>query len=224
MRKTMLWSSVVAVGLMAVAWAVVSYLTMDRTGEGDPGADAGYEDGRGEKHRGPGKGNVRRMVRPIRKPVAGHTSDTDGDPEPPLGAGSGEWEGGEPPVAGEDAEACEECGEPWPLTAEGIQGAVNAGIDDIKHCYEQWLKLEPDIAGSIVVTFTITEVDEGVGGVSDIELADSELEHPFIEGCVLNVFAEMPFEAPADGGEVEVNYPLMFDTGEEDHADPDGEE
>jgi|ETNmetMinimDraft_26_1059896.scaffolds.fasta_scaffold07173_3 hypothetical protein len=216
----MVWSSVVAVGMMAVAWAIVSYLTMDRDGEDGTGEVAGYHDGRGEKHRGPGKGNVSRMVTPIRKPSGAGAPEPPADPASAWDAGATEGASKDTLVEGEDAEACEACADPWPLTAEGIQGAVEAGIDDIKHCYEQWLKLEPEIAGSIMVTFTVTPVDDAVGEVSALELTDSELEHPFIEGCVLNVFADIPFDAPADGGQVEVNYPLMFDT----EGDPDAED
>jgi hypothetical protein len=216
----MVWSSVVAVGMMAVAWAIVSYLAMDREGEDGSGEAAGYQDGRGEKHRGPGKGNVRRMATPIRLPSGAGAAERSGDPEPAEEAGAAEEASDYAPAEDEDADACEVCADPWPLTSEGIQGAVEASIDDIKHCYEQWLKLEPEIAGSIMVTFTVTPVDDALGEVSALELTDSELDHPFIEGCVLNVFADIPFEAPADGGQVEVNYPLLFDT----EGDPEAEE
>ena len=104
---------------------------------------------------------------------------------------------------------------PWPLTAEGIRGAVDDQKQEIKHCYEQWLKLEPDIAGRVVVTFTIAGDEDDRGRVTDVDLAESELEHTFMEGCVLNVFGELPFEAPEGGGEVEVNYPLMFASEDE---------
>ena len=215
MRRTMVWSSVVAVAMKAAARAVVSYLRMER--EEVPDEAPGYQDGRGQKHRGPAKGISRKMVRPV--PGRGTQGETGG---PPGGFGHGpgddDTEGGEEPLgaAGEggEAEDCEACADPWPLTADGIQGAVQSSLDDIKECYDQWLRLEPDVAGSVVVTFTITPVDAERGEITAIEVADSDLDHPFIEGCVLNVFSDMPFEAPEDGGEVQVNYPLMFDSAD----------
>ena len=222
MRRNALASSLVAVAMMAVAFMVVAFLRTTRIEEpevagGGEGSDPGG--GKGSGVGSQGAAQPRGEGRPTGRgsggaaPSASRRGGANGGglamSSAPLA------EGDEPGVDGADLEA-----EPWPLTMDGIRGAVNSQIDPIKHCYEQWLKLEPDIAGRVVVTFTVGVGEEGDGEVTHLELADSDLEHPFMEGCVLNVFQGIPFEPPEDGGEVEINYPLMFDShGDEEAAE-----
>lgn len=215
MRRHALASSIVAVLMMAVAWMVVAFLQTTRVEEPqERGSAAGGASAQEASSRGQIGSAADAETRPKggggRTPAVGTRAARPPGPlgmPPPgeAGVGDGEGEGGEEPDL-----------EPWPLTADGIRGAVKSRIDPIKHCYEQWLKLEPDIAGSVVVTFTVAAGEDGAGEVIDLDLADSELEHPFIEGCVLNVFQDLPFEPPEDGEQVEIKYPLMFDSdGEE---------
>ncbi len=220
MRKNALASSLVAVGMMAVAFMVVAFLRTTRVEEPE-GSEAGVTSDPGSGGRAArgseGAARERSDGRPSGRGSVGEARSanrrggvTRGAPATPPEALS---DGGEPRIDVEELQT-----EPWPLTAEGIQAAVNSQIEHIKHCYDQWLELEPDIAGSVVVTFTVAEGEGGGGEVTGLELADSELDHPFIEGCVLNVFQEMPFEPPADGGQVEIDYPLMFDSQGDEEA------
>jgi hypothetical protein len=147
-----------------------------------------------------------------RLPPAGHASEPDEDQD-----------FSDAPFAEEDEEAARAArvaaalaadeGHLWTTDAEGIQSAVFESLDGIRECYEGWLELQPDLEGEIVVRFVITEDDEG-GSVSGAEVVDGTLpEHTFFDGCVLNVMSAMRFEAPADGGEVVVNYPFAFSSG-----------
>ncbi len=145
---------------------------------------------------------------------------------PPAGRASapgGDQDFSDAPFAEEDDEAARAArvaaalaadeGHLWTTDAEGIQSAVFESLDGIRECYEGWLELQPDLEGEIVVRFVITEDDQG-GTVSGAEVVDGTLpEHTFFDGCVLNVMSTMRFEAPADGGEVVVNYPFAFSSG-----------
>lgn len=106
-----------------------------------------------------------------------------------------------------------DAGHLWTTDAEGIQSAIFESLDGIRECYDGWLELQPDLEGEIVVRFVISEAD-GDGAVSGAEVVDGTLpEHTFFDGCVLNVMSTMRFEAPADGGEMVVNYPFAFSSG-----------
>ena len=101
------------------------------------------------------------------------------------------------------------------LDRDGIRGAVRASIGEVKDCYEQWLKLQPALGGRLAVKFTI-DTDDGVEGrVTAISVGDAGIGHTAMEGCVLNVFQDLRFEAPLSGP-LDVTYPLVFSSA------PDG--
>jgi len=123
---------------------------------------------------------------------------------------------GEPGGEGEDADEEDADGvaggeEPvlWPVDKDGINGVIRESLGDIRECYDQWLQANPDLSGKIVVQFTIGG-DEEMARVTDIGIAESEVGHLLMEGCLMNVMEEFTFEPVADGGEVEVNYPFVF--------------
>jgi hypothetical protein len=102
---------------------------------------------------------------------------------------------------------------PFPLSRDGIRGAIGAKIPEVKECYEEWLKQNPKLAGRMVVGFTISADDAGTGGVSKVAVIDGGLGHALMEGCVLNSFHDLRFEAP--DGELTVHYPLAFSSDED---------
>lgn len=99
----------------------------------------------------------------------------------------------------------------WPASGEGIQGAMGEALPRIRRCYEQALELEPDMAGKIVVAFTIgtTDTASGVGQVLDAGIADATIEQTTMDDCLLDAMEGLQFDPPADG-ELEVNYPFHF--------------
>lgn len=99
----------------------------------------------------------------------------------------------------------------WKTSADGIKGAIQASLPEIRECYEEWLKVSPSIGGTLKVNFTIGEdKDDPDGGrVSEISLGKSGIGHVAMEGCVLNVFQGLSFERP-EGGQLKVTYPLIF--------------
>jgi hypothetical protein len=126
------------------------------------------------------------------------------------GAGSGSSSASASAGAAESADA----GTPYKLNKDGIKAAIGEKIPELKECYSSWLEANPSLAGKMKVSFTIDTVPEtGLGGVTQIEIADGGIDHFAMQGCVMNVFKDLRFEAP-ENGPLKVNYPLAFATGD----------
>lgn len=97
----------------------------------------------------------------------------------------------------------------WPVDREGIRGAIQARIAEIKECYDGWLTEEPGLAGRIVVSFAIEAGDEGAARIREAEIHGSEVEHSGLERCILVMVESLQFEPPT-GGRVVVRYPFAF--------------
>ncbi len=159
-------------------------------------------------HRGIAPGLARPVARP--RPGTGDTpsavpatraSDHDkGDRQPPPAEASprtddpvGVEKGASPP-ADEHPERMI-----WSLDPQGIRGAVGEARADIAECYSGWLAAHPDLEGRATVEFVIRaegEGDDAHGAIGDVALAESELGHGLMEGCILNVMTGLRFEAP----------------------------
>jgi hypothetical protein len=112
----------------------------------------------------------------------------------------------------------------WSPDRDGIRGAIQENIHELKSCYQAWLRLDPTIEGKIVIEFAIQTADPddpdapkaedgtALAQVEELGLA-STVEHAFMEGCVSNVFADLWF-SPPDDGRMEVTYPLVFSSEE----------
>jgi hypothetical protein len=98
---------------------------------------------------------------------------------------------------------------PYPVSRDGIRAAVQDRTPEIKECYDGWLALNPELEGSLIVSFGIVSGEDELAHIEDVGLASSELNHEFMQGCVLNVFEELAFQPP-EGGSITVTYPLLF--------------
>jgi hypothetical protein len=94
----------------------------------------------------------------------------------------------------------------------------------LKSCYEGALKRKPDLAGKLVLGFTIVG-DHDVGGViedADVE-DDSTLKDDEMETCVRESLMTLTFDKPpSGGGYVTVRYPIAFAPGDEPPPDDAG--
>lgn len=106
--------------------------------------------------------------------------------------------------------------------SSGIRSAVREKIPEIKDCYESWLKMSPKLAGKLTFSFAILSTDtdggldpSGLARVGEVTLRDSTMRHPFMEGCVADVFSELRFQRP-EGGRMDVTYPLAFSADDPD--------
>jgi len=88
---------------------------------------------------------------------------------------------------------------------------VRAHLNEIKHCYDIGLKQDPELAGRVVVTFTIA----GDGTVKSAQIASSDLSNATVTECMLARVERWKFAKPRDGAEVVVNYPFILRTDED---------
>lgn len=118
----------------------------------------------------------------------------------------------------ENAVEPEDAGVLHKLDRDGIKGAVQEKLPEIRECYQSWLQSNPQLAGKLKVEFQIVEIPgRERGKVQAIEIADGGVGHVAFEGCVRNVFGDMRFEAPK-GGEMRVTYPIAFSNSEKENA------
>ena len=107
-----------------------------------------------------------------------------------------------------------DAGVPFALNKDGIKAAVQEKIPELRDCYDSWLQADPSLAGRIKVSFTIdTDPNTGLGAVTQIGVMDGGIDHLALQGCVMNVFKDLSFDAP-ENGPLTVNYPLRFSSGD----------
>jgi|GEM_PF-2456822 len=119
---------------------------------------------------------------------------------------------------------------PFAPDAQGIRAAVRSKLPDLQACYDPWAQLnkddgDPDTFGGRIVThFAILApkandagvVDEDAEAqVGDVGIKLGGLGNAFLEGCVADVMKTLHF-TPPPGGKIEVNYPLVFSTSDDD--------
>ncbi len=88
-----------------------------------------------------------------------------------------------------------------------------------KQCYGSALERNPKLAGTIEMSFRILG-DPKIGGVvDDVKLSDgTTLDDKEMQTCLRESMMSVTFDAPPEGGEVTVVYPVRF-SPEEDDAD-----
>ncbi len=91
------------------------------------------------------------------------------------------------------------------LDSSAIASVVKQKLSGIKYCYEKELKNNPNLAGKVVVNFTIG----ADGSVTNYRVDNSTLNNTNVEQCILRMVRRWKFPAPA-GGSVNVSYPFIF--------------
>jgi hypothetical protein len=100
--------------------------------------------------------------------------------------------------AEDQASPTEEAPRTYASDSDGFSAAVRANRHAVIDCWEGWLRSDPQIAGEILVAFTLANGADGVSHVVDLSVVDGGLGNAFMEGCVLNAMAGLQFE-PVDG-------------------------
>jgi hypothetical protein len=121
------------------------------------------------------------------------------------------------PAAASPGTSAASAGSESRIIREGISvGDVKRAIEvvrpQIAECYEQALKLQPDLAGRVVVEFELSAADGG-GQVVSGQVPETETHSPFFEACVLARVRGAKFPSPEGDGHVKVRYPFQFDPG-----------
>jgi hypothetical protein len=91
------------------------------------------------------------------------------------------------------------------LPAEAIRRVIRANFPRFRQCYDQGLKRDPSLAGSVGVRFII----DTTGAVESASLANGTLNDAAVRACVLGVYSTLSFPEPP-GGKVMVTYPIDF--------------
>lgn len=96
------------------------------------------------------------------------------------------------------------------LGREGLRSAMASGVEEIRRCYEDWLKMDPGLAGTLRVRFSIDSEDGIEGKVISVSLVgDAGMGNVAMEGCVMSVVSDLRFEPPVEGP-LNVTYPYVF--------------
>ncbi len=101
------------------------------------------------------------------------------------------------------------------LDAQDVRTAISAAKPAVAGCYEQALARSPDLAGRLLVQFTIRQ-GEGKGSLGDAEVIEDGLGNPFLGMCVIDALAKVDYPAPTGRGEVVVKYPFVLKPAEGD--------
>ena len=91
------------------------------------------------------------------------------------------------------------------LPPEVIQRIVRQNQGRFRMCYEQGLRLNPNLEGRVVTRFVIGKD----GAVSDASNAGSDLPDSQAVACVVRAYYGLFFPQP-ESGIVTVVYPIMF--------------
>ena len=95
------------------------------------------------------------------------------------------------------------------LSKEVIRKIVRANMNDVRHCYNEGLKRDPDLAGRVAIQFTIGPT----GKVPVAVIAESTLPDRTVANCVAKAVKRWEFPKPSGGGNVVVTYPFVLQPG-----------
>ncbi len=93
-----------------------------------------------------------------------------------------------------------------------VKRVVGRRTNELRGCYNEYLRIDPELEGRVEVQFII----DGTGKVVGAAVTDSTLGHNPVEECILEVVLGWEFPTVASGGIVAVTYPFVFapDNGE----------
>ncbi|NVB84010.1 MAG: M56 family metallopeptidase, partial [Kofleriaceae bacterium] len=86
-----------------------------------------------------------------------------------------------------------------------VATAVKARLGELEQCYERRLAIDPTLAGTVVIHWTIDET----GRVPEACITEDTVGDPSISDCVNKLVREGLFPAPR-GGAVDVSFPFVF--------------
>ena len=91
------------------------------------------------------------------------------------------------------------------LPPEVVKRIIRANFPRFRACYEQGLKKDPGLKGTVSVRFII----DTTGAVESASGAGGSMTDGQVSGCVLSVYRTLSFPEP-EGGKVMVTYPIDF--------------
>ncbi len=94
------------------------------------------------------------------------------------------------------------------LPAEVVQRIVRQNYGRFRMCYENGLRLNPNLTGRVTARFVIGRE----GAVTNASNGGSDMPDAGVTSCVVQAFYGLSFPKP-DNGIVMVSYPIMFSPG-----------
>lgn len=94
------------------------------------------------------------------------------------------------------------------LPPEVIQRIVRQNFGRFRLCYEQGLRTDASLQGTVIVSFTIA-TDGSVSGVKE----SGDLPSAAVKACIAKAFGLMTFPSP-ESGVVKVSYPIKLEPGD----------
>ncbi len=91
-----------------------------------------------------------------------------------------------------------------------VAGLVRSHLGDVKGCFDQALRGNPQLAGKVVAHFTI----ESSGSLSSIRFESDTVGDGEMAACIQARIAAWRFPPPS-GGAVEVSFPFVFQSSED---------
>jgi hypothetical protein len=87
-----------------------------------------------------------------------------------------------------------------------IQRVIRKHTREVKYCYEQQLQKNKNLAGRVIINFTIS----GTGGVVAASAGGGTLGNSAVSSCIASKVRRWVFPEPNGGGIVRVSYPFLF--------------
>ncbi|MBL8918721.1 MAG: TonB family protein [Myxococcaceae bacterium] len=92
------------------------------------------------------------------------------------------------------------------LEKDVVMAVIRRHQSEIKFCYEKELQQNAKLAGKIAVTWTI----DATGSIADAQVAESGVDSPNVEACMLERIRRWKFPEPKGGGVVVITFPWVF--------------
>ena len=92
------------------------------------------------------------------------------------------------------------------LTAGEISSVIRKNLNQIRHCYEQYLQRSPGKSGKVTVKFIINKG----GRTSSVGVRKSNISDRSFRSCITSRIKTWKFPRPRGGSNVTVNYPFVF--------------
>ncbi len=90
-----------------------------------------------------------------------------------------------------------------------LRRIVRAHINEVRHCYNQGLSSDPELAGKVVVGFLIGPQ----GTVLESTVNSTTLDDTEVGECIATAVSRWRFPKPSDGRKVHVAYPFVLTPG-----------
>ena len=94
------------------------------------------------------------------------------------------------------------------LPSEVVQRIVRQNYGRFRFCYENGLRLNPNLTGRVTARFVIGST----GSVMTVQNGGSDIPDSAVVSCVVQAFYGLSFPSP-EHGVVTVSYPILFSPG-----------